>query len=53
MLGELRRKSRSDILRTINPNCPACRMSRLHTRGEWLDHHPDAGSGSKKGEGKV
>ncbi len=37
--------------RTLNPNCPACINKRLHTKLEWGEYHPAAGSGYSKEHG--
>jgi len=38
-------KQEATIHRTPNPKCPACQAGRLHSAGEWMAHHPDAGHG--------
>jgi len=34
----------ADVLRTPNPDCPACQAMRLHDDEEWK-YHPKAGTG--------
>jgi hypothetical protein len=38
-------KNGNEILRTPNPNCPACRLGLRHASFELRDFHPDAGKG--------
>ena len=33
------------IARTPNPDCPACQAKRMHTKYEWAQFHPLAGTG--------
>lgn len=40
-----------DILRTPNPQCPACLAQRIHTDPERAQFHPDAGHGFTKEHG--
>jgi hypothetical protein len=35
----------------FNADCPACKEKRLHTDEEWKNH-PQAGQGSKVGDGR-
>jgi hypothetical protein len=33
------------VLRSPNPNCPACAARRLHVAEEWMKFHTEAGTG--------
>jgi len=35
----------ADVIRTPNPDCPACKASRLHSEEEWKAYHPKRGTG--------
>ena len=35
----------SDVIRTPNPDCPACRASKAHSESEWERFHPKRGTG--------
>jgi hypothetical protein len=33
------------VMRTPNPACPACKVFRLHSKEEFAEYHPFAGTG--------
>ena len=51
LLEQLRERSRADMQRTPNPDCPACQARRRHRPEEW-QHHPKAGTGFHCAAGK-
>jgi len=45
--GQAWREDESQTIeRTPNPDCPACRVKRLHGADEWDAFHPEAGTGT-------
>lgn len=36
----------SDVIRTPNPDCPACQKMQAHDESEWARFHPKRGTGT-------